>query len=149
MERSGQIGVAPVTPSGEIIPISPLDLQVQRCGGTTSNLERLPRALKYSKSLPPPSRDQILREQGRLRVEANFCGAIQRICYRLLDGCKKATYILRKCEYQRQPKRAIFAREILENLLSDSTRRIEMLEHDTLAFLGASATNDTVDGGQI
>ncbi|EAS29620.3 uncharacterized protein CIMG_13226 [Coccidioides immitis RS] len=149
MEQSDQIKVASVTSSGEIIPISSLDLQVQQCSRTTFNLEQLSRALKYSKSLPPSSRDQILHEQEQLYVKANFCEAIQHIYYRLLDGCKKTTYILQKCKYQRQPKQAIFARKILENLLSDSTQQIEMLEHNTLAFLRTSATNNTVDGSQI
>ncbi|EAS29629.3 uncharacterized protein CIMG_13223 [Coccidioides immitis RS] len=149
MEQSGQIGVASVMPSEEIISILLLDLQVQQCSRTTFNLEQLSRALKHSKSLPSSSRNQILHEQEQLYVKANFCEAIQHIYYRLLDGYKKITYILQKCKYQRQPKQAIFAREILENLLSDSTQQIEMLKHDTLAFLRVSATNDTVDSDQI
>ena len=62
----------------EDIRITPLDHLILQNGGVTVNIERLPSHMQAAKCQPPPTLQQLLEENGRLREEiAYYQSALQ------------------------------------------------------------------------
>lgn len=64
------------------IHITSLDHVIAKRGGSTANIERLPRQLKLNKDVSLPVKEKLLakeRQIGRLRVELNYLQDVRRV----------------------------------------------------------------------
>ena len=59
-------------PPRDTVTITPLDHYIAQRGGTTTSIERLPHRLQMAKSKTNPTREELIKENNRLREEISL-----------------------------------------------------------------------------